>query len=295
MTGQTNGKHSLQRANAINPALLRQNAYFESLLQAAYETGGIDDGDIKHIQTDCLHLLAEKTGKYTGGSASVLIEDAETIMKSNLYTVGLYLKSLATPEDAVSVVKSTPVSQLYELGQRKIKTKIALCKHLYRNVVKNMMDIDYAYYNLMLTKDIPHFFALYTDYHIWYKAHELPGNVHKHNKAHELLGDVTFSYPVACQGDLINDYFGIEYVQKYLEALYYENAFCKCFTDDTIYRVLHDFHRDYNDILFNVFERVLQAAIGCVMLTDAYEKLIRKIGLENANARKYVKDAMQKI
>ncbi|MCL2285857.1 MAG: DUF6179 domain-containing protein [Firmicutes bacterium] len=288
MTGQTNGKHNLLRANTINPVLLQQNAYFESLLRAAYETGAINDDNIKRIQMDCLHLLAEKTNKYTGGSASVLIEDAETIMKSNLYTVGLYLKSLATPADAVDVVKSTPVSQLYELGQRKIKTKLALCKHLYRNVVKNMMGIDYAYYKLTLTKEIPQFLALYTDYHIWYKAHELPGNV-------------TFSYPVACQGDLTNDYLGIEYVQKYLEALYYENVFCKCFTDDVIYRVLHDFHWDYNDILFNVFERVLQAAVGRVVLeenvmfSDAYEKSICKIGLENANAQKYVKDAMQKI
>ncbi|MCL2371790.1 MAG: DUF6179 domain-containing protein [Defluviitaleaceae bacterium] len=95
MTRQTNDSNSLQ-TNKINPASLQQNTYFESLLQAAHNIGAISSGEIQRIQLECLALLAEKTKKFTSGSSSILIEDAEDIMKSNLYTISLHLKSLDT-------------------------------------------------------------------------------------------------------------------------------------------------------------------------------------------------------
>ena len=91
MTGPANGSNNITKADFIDRTLLKQDHYFESLSQAAYQAGAITDNDINRIQIDCINLLAEKSKKYTSGSESVLIEEAEMIMQSNLYTVGLYL------------------------------------------------------------------------------------------------------------------------------------------------------------------------------------------------------------
>ena len=154
MTGEMNWSSSLQRVDAIDFIQLRQDTYFESLIQAAYNVGIMNDDEIKSIQLDCLYLLAEKAKKYTGGSSSFLIEDGESIMKSNLYTIGLYLKSFPDQYKALEAVKDTPISDLYALGQKKIKTKIHSTRYLYNSVIKDMVSTDYYYYNSTLAKSI---------------------------------------------------------------------------------------------------------------------------------------------
>jgi len=314
MTGQNKG---LLQTNAIDVMRLRQDSFFESLLQAAQHAGIISEDEIMRIQLECIHLLADKTKKYASGSYSFLINDAENIMKSNLYTIGLYLKSFSNPYSAIESIKDTPISELYILGQKRIKTKLNVSRHLYLNIIETMIDTGYDYYTFTLTKQIKQFFDLYTDFFLWYSAHELPDNI-------------IFSYPVCDPGyigeqqelfaaSLISDFVGIEYVQRYLQAIYYENMFCKSFSSEAIQRVLLNYHADYNSILFNIFEKVLIAAIGCamagekskdlyiskdrlemalankseeetkLMLTNAYYKLIDEIGIKNVHVQEYVR------
>jgi len=302
--------------------LLRQDAYFESLLQAAHNIGAISDDEVKRIQLECLYLLEEKTKKFTSGSSSVLIDDAENIMKSNLYIIGLHLKSFLDTDHAIEAIKVTPISELYALGGKTIKTKLNVARHLYLNVLKNMTDVDYDYYTFTLTKSVKQFFDLYTDYYTWYNAHELPDGA-------------IFAYPICYSGYIgeqvifaathANDFVGIEYVLRYLQAIYYENIFCKNFDSEAIRCVLLDYHTDYNSILFNIFEKILAAAIGCIivgekaeslciskdrlemafvnkspdeiecMLHNACTKLTDEIELNNVHAQEYVKKSVTEI
>ena len=309
MTGQTNGNNILQRKSDINIAHLKQDTYFESLLQAAHHVGTIGDDEIKRIQLECLYLLAEKTKKHTSGSASFLIDDAESIMKSNLYTIGLHLKSFSDPHSAIKAVMDIPISELYTLGLKRITTKLNAARHLYHKILETRLNIDHEYYAVTLVKYVKQFFDSYKDYHVWYNAHELPG-------------DIIFSYPICYPGYIgaqqelfaasnVDDFVGIEYVQRYLQAIYYENIFCKCFTDETIHRVLLNYHRDYNSIPFNIFEKVLVSAIRYalpendftnkssdeieLMLANAYYKLAGEIGLKNMQVQEYMKKALLSI
>ena len=285
MTGPANGSNSITKTPIIDRMLLKQDHYFESLLQGAYQAGAITDDDINRIQIDCINLLADKSKKYTSGSESVLIEEAEMIMRSNLYTVGLYLKSFPTPYDAVTAVKSTPVSELYILGQRRLKTTLAATWHLYHSVIKNMVCVDYSYYFSTLTNTIRQFFAQYTDYHMWYKAHELPDGMF-------------FSYPLC--NNLAEGFIGIEYVQKYLRAIYYENKFCKVFTDETILQILLDYSPRYNDLVFNIFEKVLCAAVeGAAPNNKTLDGIVNNLmavtGIESRPTVEYIKEAIGNV
>jgi len=305
MTGPENGNNSLQQINPINFAQLRQDTYFESLIQAAYSTGNLSDGELKGIQQGCIYLLAEKTKKYTGGSSSFLIEDGENIMKSNLYTIGLYLKSLISPHKAIEAVKTTPIPELYALGQKRIKTKLNATRYLYNSTIKNTVFTGYDYYNFTL-QTVQRFFDLYTDFYTWYNAHELPA-------------EIIFPYPICYTGYIgeeelfaisgVDDFKGIEYVQRYLQAVYYESAFCKYFTKEDIHQVLLGYGSGYNDVLFNIYEKVLVAAIKIItpeadfskprgevelILANAYNVLVEKMKL-SAQVREYVRVSLMTI
>jgi len=197
MTGQTNGKLDLQQPSGVNPASLRQDAYFESLMQAAYDAGLVGDDELQRIQMECLNLLAEKTRKYTSGSSSFAVDDAENIMKSNLYTIGLYLKSFPHINDAVAAVKARPIAELYSFGQICIKDKLAACRQLYKEIFDCM--------TVEESELIEQFFALYNDYWTWYNAHEIPPKVRLRFPA---------LYEESAKG-----FAGVECMERYLQAV----------------------------------------------------------------------------
>ena len=315
MTGQTNGNNSLKRTDIIDCTQLRQDAYFESLLQMAYQAGIISDSGLQRIQMECLELLAEKTKMFTSGSSSVRIEDAENIMKSNLYIISLFLKSMPDIHDALEAIKTKSIADMYALGQKRIKIFYASTLYLYRCVLKNMVGVDCYYYFSTLTKSMEAFFSSYTDYYMLYSAHELPG-------------EILFSYPLCNPGQLVDDFIGIEYVRYYLQMVYYENVFCKNFTDEAILTVLLDYNKDYSNLIFNIFEKVLIKAIGCTIvgedvmplyipdsrlemlrdvftnaagdekkqiISDACQRMIGELGLQNNAVRDYVKGAVLKL
>ena len=332
MTGPATGSNSIRRVDIINPAQLRQDAYFESLVQEAYQAGAISDESLQRIQMECLELLAEKTRKFTSGASSVRVEDAESIMKSNLYTISLFLKSVPGNHDAIEAIKTTPVSELYAMGQKRLKIVCASTMYLYRCVLRNMVGVDYYYYFSTLTKTMEQFFASYTDYYMLYNAHELPGDAtwptqQLNEKEQEVLPTI-FSYPLCNPGQTVEKLAGIEYVRGYLQVIYYENEFCKRFTDEAILDVLLSYNTDYNEIVFNIFEKVIIKAMGCAivgadaaqlqipddclgmlrgvlgrgaddekrrLLAGACQRMIDELGIENPAVQGYVMGAVLKL
>jgi len=303
--------HEIGKFTCINRTQLKEDAYLESLLQAAYEADAITEREIERIQLDCVQLLAEKTRKITSGSSTIGVDEAEMIMQSLLFIISLHLKSFSDPHDALKTILSESIPTLYALGQRRLKIKYAAVKHLYHKVVASMVRVQYYYYTTTVVKEFGNFFSLYTDHYTASAAHELPG-------------DVMFVYPLirAVQG-----YTGIELVWQYLKSLYYEHLFCQHFADDAIFNVMCRFNPNYEAVMFNICEQVLATAIGCVLaganvrelrlnagdyvklkdvftdvsveesekiIADAYVRLMDVLNDTNSSMQEYIKAALPK-
>lgn len=245
---------NIEKSHLINSNNLSGEFYFTSLIQEAYDKGLLKDYEIENIQLQCIKLLTDKSESYNDGkSSSIRVETAESIMKSNLYTIGLYLKSLKDTDWAVSELKTSMISKMYEKGRKLINIKLNTAKHIYRLVQRNKLNTINYTYNATLDKNgIGSFFHLYNPD---YEAHETPGSVD-----YQLCNPVT-------------DLTGVEYIQKYLENLLLENEFCRNFAWEDIHHLLCGYDSGYKDLLINIFEQVLTAALGCMLAKGDIKKL----------------------
>ena len=86
--------------------------------------------------------------------------------------------------------------------------------------------------------------------------------------AHEI--HITADYPLHQK---IEPLKGIEFINKYLEWIYYENLFCSFFSSEDIHNLLSGYDKNYSDIPFNIYERVLLSALGCELAGKDYRHL----------------------
>lgn len=258
---------NIDRIHLININDLSCEYYFTALLQQAYNKGLIKDSEVENVQLQCISLLADKSGSYNDGkSTSIRIEAAESIMKSNLYTIGLYLKSLKDTERAACELKTSAISKMYEKGRKIINIKFNTAKHIYWLVQRNKLNTINNTYNATLSSDgIGSFFKAYNPD---FEAYETPASID-----YQLCNSV-------------NDLAGVEYIQKYMEHLLMENEFCRYFAWRDIHHLLCGYDAGYEDLLINIFEQVLTAALGCVFAERDFMKLdiseidVRRLGDE---------------
>ncbi|MEG0542370.1 MAG: DUF6179 domain-containing protein, partial [Angelakisella sp.] len=70
-----------------------------SLLAEAKRCGLVEESRLQKLEVDSVVLLRSTSQQFTKGrSSSVTTERAQALMASNLYTIGVYLKTLPTPE-----------------------------------------------------------------------------------------------------------------------------------------------------------------------------------------------------
>ncbi|MDR0915566.1 MAG: DUF6179 domain-containing protein [Oscillospiraceae bacterium] len=236
----------LEKLALIDAERLSGEFYVESLIREAAAHGLLSDGDVEGVQLGCIDLLSRGIDDYTlGDSSSVRVEIAQSIMSSNLYTIGLRLKAFRTPDDAADALRSTPVKTLFDGGRELLYGKIAHTKSLYARVLTDAPRVKTLAYDTTLA-DIGRFIGAYNPHHPKFAAHSVP----------------TADYPLC---DPVTDLAGIEFVARYLENLRRENAFCALFADADINRVMSSFGADYRELPLNVFEQVLTAAIKCAL------------------------------
>lgn len=234
---------NIKKREIINRDKLSNEFYFNSILQEAYADELLSESDIENIQLQCIELLAYKCKKYNRGeSSSIREETAANIMKSNLFTIGLFLKSLSDAECAVQELKTTSIFEIYKKGRELINVKINSANHLYYKVKSNKIVTQNYTYNATLETGIDSFFEMYNPD---YEAYEVSASI-----------DYQLCNPV-------EDFVGIEFMQKYLENLYLENEFCGYFDPIKIHHLLSGYDEGYKDLLINIFEQVLTAALGC--------------------------------
>lgn len=245
--------NKIKKRHTININNLTGETFFTSLLEEGYKAGMLRDSDAESIQLNCLKLLADKCEKYNyGESSSIKVETAESIMKSNLCTIGLYLKSLPDADYAVNELKQSEIAEIYQKGRKLIDEKLSRAKYLYQLVLENKLVTENYSYNATLNDGIETFFKLYNPD---YESHECPAFI-----------DYQLCHPVT-------DVLGVELILKYLEHLFLENEFCRKFRSEDIHYLLYGYDQDYQELLINIFEQVLTGALGCLLAGKGHRRL----------------------
>ena len=242
--------NNLEKISIIEKEKLSDEFYFQSLLEQGYSKGFFTDSDIERLQYECLSLLANKVERFNAGdSSSIRVEKARDIMISNMLTIGLWLKSYRNPDDAITAIQNEQIAALYQKGRKRIDTLISVTKAIHAKLINQLVDTKNVFYHATIVDGIKGFFKLY---YPDFGAHEI---------------HITADYPTHTA---IPKLAGIEFIHAYLNALYYENQFCFNFSSGDIHHLLSGYEEDYQELLINIYEQVLTAAIGCVLAgTDA--------------------------
>ncbi|MDO0823191.1 DUF6179 domain-containing protein [Desulfosporosinus nitroreducens] len=244
---------NLEKRHLIDSKNLSGESYFTSILHEAYAYGLLNDSEIENIQLQCIKFLAYKSERYNDGeSSSIRVEAAESIMKSNLYTIGLYLKSLPDADCAVSELKIGKIPEMYQKGRVLINGKVHSAKHFYIMAKANKITTLNYTYNATLDEGIGIFFKAYNPD---YAAHEVMASID-----YQLCNPVT-------------DLTGVEFVLKYLENLFIENEFCSYFDAEDIHHLLSGYDEGYKDLLINIFEQLVTATLRCTLANRSVLKL----------------------
>ena len=253
--------NELIKNNVIKKEDLCSELYFQSLLEQGYLKGLLSDSDIERIQNDCLAFLAYKVKLYNGyDRSSIRVEKAQEIMTSNMFTIGLWLKTYKNPDDAIIAIQNDKITELYNKGRKRIDTMVMAAKAVHSQIVKRLVDTKNVFYKATIVDGINGFFKLY---YPDYGAHEI---------------HITADYPVFYP---IPKLLGIEFIHEYLNALYYENRFCSYFSTNEIHYLLSGYEENYQELLINIYELILSTAIGCVIVgTDVHTLDISDVGVE---------------
>ncbi len=243
----------IKKISKIRQEALSTEQYFQSLLEQAYEVGMLTDFQLEKIQCDCLSLLAKQTERYNSGdSSSIKVEDAQHLLASIMFTMGVWLKTYQNPDEAVEVVLNESINDLYNKGLERIERLTKSTKTLHSLITSNLLQTKNVYYKSTIVDGIKGFFKVY---YPEFAAQEI---------------HITADYPAYNQKERL---LGIEFIHKYLECIYYENLFCTKFSAEDIHYLLCGYDENYEQLLFNIYEQVLIAAIGCVLSGSAVHRL----------------------
>lgn len=235
----------IDKIRIIEAQALDSDRYFQSLLEQAYKKKLLNDSDMERLQYDCLGLLARQTERYNAGdSSSIPVEKAQEIMNSILFTIGLWLKTYPCPDDAVAALHQEPIDKLYQNGRRRIDRMLASAKTIHTKLLSVLLENPNEFYHSTIKEGIRGFFKLYRPDFAAQEIH------------------ITADYPVLNPMPKLE---GIEFIQAYINSLYYENLFCGYFGAEAVHRLLCAYLPGYEDHLLNLYEPVLLAALGCTI------------------------------
>ena len=273
----------IERNSVIRREDLSQIDYFESLVSKALERKVIDIDFINHIQIQLLELLKIKIDKFNGiDNSSISSDKAKVIMDSNIYTIGLYLKKF-TPDESIEQLQKEPIISMYDKGRKEIDKKLFVCKILHQKVLKNMITTQNETYNDTIIKGIKGFFKIYDPD---YNARDMK---------------ITADYPL--YNNLIGKLEGIEFIEKYLESLYYENEFCKAIPN--VEEILQSYSKDYKNLIINIFSVTLMTTLEKMLPKKEVKKkeevyaniltVYKKLKIQNTRLNQYIEKGISEI
>lgn len=243
----------IEKISKIKRNELDDIEYFESLIKTAHDLQKLEISEIENIQSQLLELLKIKVEKYNLlESTSIEIEKAKMIMESNLYTIGIYLKTFM-PDDALEKLKKERIVSMYEAGRKIINKKVTISKILYKEVLKSTLRIANETYLDTIIKGINGFFKIYEpDYNAKDKK-------------------ITVDYPL--YNSLIGKLEGIEFIEEYLKSLKIENEYLSKYDAFNINELLYNYREDYTILIENIFKIVLRQNIGQILAGEEVDTL----------------------
>lgn len=241
--------NNLEIISQIKRKNLDEKNYFQTLIKEAYTNRMITDNDIINIQIEIIHLLDERIYRYNGlNNSSIRKEIMEDINYSNYYTIGLQLKTLINPDEAIKNIKEKNLKNIYDLGRKRIDRILNIIRVIYIKVKQNKLKTQNHTYNYTITKGLQGFLKIYDPD---FKAQDIK---------------ITADYPL--YNNLIGKLEGVEFIKEYVYSIYLENEFCNKFSNEKIDFLLYRYSSEYKNLIINIFEIVFLEVIAC--------KLVRK-------------------
>lgn len=236
---------SIEKIGRIDPSLLSGEHYLSSLLQQAYAQALLTGQQAEAVQMDCLTILAHQIQLYTGAdSSSVRAEEAEGILESVLFTVGICLKEYNDPDDAAEALLREGAQALFVRGRARIDRLLKTTRLLHAQIARHLLETPNVFYRSTLVDGVAGFWRMYRPDFAAQDSH------------------ITLDYPLLCP---VSDLVGIELIRGCLERFDCENQFCLCFSAKAIHRLMCGLPVDYRQLPLNLCEPVLTAALGCVL------------------------------
>ena len=235
-------KYNVTNIEQIITNEIDDNNYVETLLYASLKYQIISQKEYQEILFKFINLLSISIKRYTGElSSSVKIRIAKNINKSNLWVVGLYLKT-KQPTESIEILKNKDIIEIYNYGKKCLDNYIFKTKFFYSMMKNDFINNDNYFYNATLKDGIQGFFKIYNEQ---YDAKNIC---------------ITVDYEAYLERPKL---YGIEFINKYLEYINYENIFCKKFNEEKIVNLLKKVYSSYEKLPINIFEIVFMTSLLC--------------------------------
>lgn len=236
-----------ERHSALSQEALSERSFFSSLVDASCRHGILNEQDLERLQNDLAELLAMQIRRYNNGdSSSIRSELAGELTESIFFTLGIYYKTLPLA-DAADELKNRPLQHAFTVGQKTIIKKVNVCRLTHRTLVKRLFETPNEFYRSTVADGIGGFFKLYRPE---FTAHSI---------------GITADYPTMC-GE--KDLCGIEFIERYLHNLFFENEFL-CMPDrDAVHDCLRHYNPAYAGVPMNLCEPIFNAALACALADE---------------------------
>lgn len=241
--------------------IIDYNNYTISLINHCYKNKIISYEEMNKIYNKLLDLLYYKCMHYNSGLIStVKVNILKNINDSNMFTLNLYLKEFNI-YDGISLLLNNEIISLYNKSYSKLIEYVNKTKMFYKIIfLKNIIKTNNYYYNSTLKEGIKSFFKLYNSSYY----------------SDRLIISVDYE----CALGRLN-FNGIEFINKYLEYINYENIYCKCFNYEKIDMMLKMKYINYENIVINIFSDVFLVSLLLRYLDkDIYSLNIDDIDLD---------------
>ena len=233
------------RASALNAAALDGQAYLASLLREGVRAGALSQAEADRALYGAMEILREQAEKLTQRrSSSVRAEIAQELLDSVLFTAGVALKAYPTQEEAAAALRTLPFGDLFRAGQARIRRKLAAARLMHTRLAGELFLSPNVFWRGSAVDGIGGFFTAYRP---------------------DLFAQrtlITADYPTYLP---LPPLCGIEFIERYLETLFWENRFCLAYSPGAADALLRGFRADYAEIPMNLYGVLLASSLGCVL------------------------------
>lgn len=235
----------LVRAPALAADALDGRAYLASLLREGVRAGLLAPGEADRVLGEAMEILRGQAERLTmRRSSSLRAEIAQELFDSVLFTAGVALKACPSPEEALDALRTRPLGELFLAGQARIRRKVAAARLWHARLGEELFLSPNRFWRGSAVDGIGGFFAAYRPDFFAQRT------------------IITADYPAYLP---LPPLCGIEFIERYLDALFRENRFCRAFSPAAADAALRAYRADYAGIPMNLCGVLFASAAGCVL------------------------------